>query len=179
MSMPFCKARDGSSKYGPLTFLWKEPLPDPFQRLGLPAAPHLLHPLVSAPECYSYFTLFQIKTEDLSDSLQSTIPPRSGHLVQGSSMMPGSQIAGVSDFIASGVQKSEMALVSEPPEKRLGLTHLPNCVCLLTVAKRDLRVWRTLNWKSESALAKVSFLLSPFLSCRKFYVCSKADWTHT
>ncbi|XP_009328680.1 PREDICTED: POU domain, class 2, transcription factor 3 [Pygoscelis adeliae] len=36
----------------------------------------------------------QIKTEDLSDSLQSTIPPRSGHLVQGSSMMPGSQIAG-------------------------------------------------------------------------------------
>ncbi|NXX64754.1 PO2F3 factor, partial [Spizella passerina] len=36
----------------------------------------------------------QIKTEDLSDSLQSAIPPRSGHLVQGSSMMPGSQIAG-------------------------------------------------------------------------------------
>ncbi|KAM9519437.1 POU domain, class 2, transcription factor 3 isoform 1-T1 [Guaruba guarouba] len=36
----------------------------------------------------------QIKTEDLSDSLQSTIPSRSGHLVQGSSMMPGSQIAG-------------------------------------------------------------------------------------
>ncbi|KAF2988016.1 hypothetical protein EK904_000413 [Melospiza melodia maxima] len=35
-----------------------------------------------------------IKTEDLSDSLQSAIPPRSGHLVQGSSMMPGSQIAG-------------------------------------------------------------------------------------
>ncbi|XP_009949979.1 PREDICTED: POU domain, class 2, transcription factor 3 [Leptosomus discolor] len=36
----------------------------------------------------------QIKTEDLSDSLQSTIPPRSGHLVQGSSMMPGGQITG-------------------------------------------------------------------------------------
>ncbi|KAL2295803.1 hypothetical protein Nmel_017326 [Mimus melanotis] len=36
-----------------------------------------------------------IKTEDLSDSLQSAIPPRSGHLVQGSSMMPGSQIAGI------------------------------------------------------------------------------------
>lgn len=55
-------------------------------------------------------------------------------------MMPGSQIAGVSVFTSSGVQKSEMALVSEPPEKRLGLAHLPNCVCILTVAKGDLRV---------------------------------------
>uniref|UniRef100_A0A674IKC2 POU domain protein n=1 Tax=Terrapene triunguis TaxID=2587831 RepID=A0A674IKC2_9SAUR len=35
-----------------------------------------------------------IKTEDLSDSLQSPVQPRSGHLGQGSSMMPGSQIAG-------------------------------------------------------------------------------------
>ncbi|KYO39039.1 POU domain, class 2, transcription factor 3 isoform D [Alligator mississippiensis] len=36
----------------------------------------------------------QIKTEDLSDSLQSTIPPRSSPFVQGPSVMPGSQIAG-------------------------------------------------------------------------------------
>jgi len=55
-------------------------------------------------------------------------------------MMPGSQIAGVSDFAASGIQKSEMALVSEPLEKRLVLRYLPNYVCLWTVAKRDLRV---------------------------------------
>lgn len=51
---------------------------------------------------------FQIKTEDLSDSLQSTIPPRSGHLVQGSSMMPGSQIAGVSAFGASGAELTNL-----------------------------------------------------------------------
>lgn len=55
-------------------------------------------------------------------------------------MMPGSQIAGVSDFAASGIQKSEMALVSEPPEKRLVLGHSPNYMRLLTVAKGDLRV---------------------------------------
>ncbi|XP_023958002.1 POU domain, class 2, transcription factor 3 isoform X1 [Chrysemys picta bellii] len=36
----------------------------------------------------------QIKTEDLSDSLQSPVQPRSGHLGPGSSMMPGSQITG-------------------------------------------------------------------------------------
>ncbi|XP_048368929.1 POU domain, class 2, transcription factor 3 isoform X1 [Sphaerodactylus townsendi] len=36
----------------------------------------------------------QIKTEDLSDSVQSAIPSRPGHLVQGPSMMPGGQIAG-------------------------------------------------------------------------------------
>uniref|UniRef100_A0ACB8EYC5 Uncharacterized protein n=1 Tax=Sphaerodactylus townsendi TaxID=933632 RepID=A0ACB8EYC5_9SAUR len=35
-----------------------------------------------------------IKTEDLSDSVQSAIPSRPGHLVQGPSMMPGGQIAG-------------------------------------------------------------------------------------
>ncbi|XP_054853372.1 POU domain, class 2, transcription factor 3 isoform X1 [Eublepharis macularius] len=36
----------------------------------------------------------QIKTEDLSDSLQSAISSRTSHLVQGPSMMPGGQIAG-------------------------------------------------------------------------------------
>ncbi|XP_034996077.1 POU domain, class 2, transcription factor 3 isoform X1 [Zootoca vivipara] len=36
----------------------------------------------------------QIKTEDLGDSLQTAIPSRSSHLVQGPSMMPGGQIAG-------------------------------------------------------------------------------------
>jgi len=152
MSMPFCKPRDRSSESWPLTCRRKEPLPNPFQPLRLLATPHLLHPLIPAPWCCNYFALFQIKTEDLSDSLQSTIPPRSGHLVQGSSMMPGSQIAGVSDFAASGIQKSEMALVSEPLEKRLVLRYLPNYVCLWTVAKRDLRVWWTLNCVGKSQL---------------------------
>ncbi|XP_074832979.1 POU domain, class 2, transcription factor 3 isoform X3 [Carettochelys insculpta] len=36
----------------------------------------------------------QIKTEDLTDSLQSPVQPRSGHLGHGSSMMHGSQITG-------------------------------------------------------------------------------------
>nr|XP_008111971.1 PREDICTED: POU domain, class 2, transcription factor 3 [Anolis carolinensis] len=36
----------------------------------------------------------QIKTEDLSDSLQAAIPSRSSHLPQGPSMMPGGQITG-------------------------------------------------------------------------------------
>nr|XP_020649965.1 POU domain, class 2, transcription factor 3 [Pogona vitticeps] len=36
----------------------------------------------------------QIKTEDLSDSLQAANPSRLSHLVQGPSMMPGGQIAG-------------------------------------------------------------------------------------
>uniref|UniRef100_A0A8C6Y061 Out at first protein homolog n=1 Tax=Naja naja TaxID=35670 RepID=A0A8C6Y061_NAJNA len=36
----------------------------------------------------------QIKTEDLSESLQTSLSSRSGHLAQGSSMMPGGQILG-------------------------------------------------------------------------------------
>ncbi|XP_070621270.1 POU domain, class 2, transcription factor 3 [Erythrolamprus reginae] len=36
----------------------------------------------------------QIKTEDLTESLQMSLSSRSGHLAQGSSMMPGGQIPG-------------------------------------------------------------------------------------
>ncbi|KAK4809623.1 hypothetical protein QYF61_025192 [Mycteria americana] len=67
-------------------------------------------------------------------------------------MMPGSQIAGVRDFAASGIQKSEMGLVSEPPEKRLVLRHLPNYVCLLTVAKGDLRDMSSLHTLQQLVL---------------------------
>ncbi|RLV91890.1 hypothetical protein DV515_00013987, partial [Chloebia gouldiae] len=58
----------------------------------------------------------QIKTEDLSDSLQPAIPPRSGHLVQGSSMMPGSQIAGVTlqPNLLSFPQQQGSLLLSQP-----------------------------------------------------------------
>uniref|UniRef100_A0A670KLM0 POU class 2 homeobox 3 n=1 Tax=Podarcis muralis TaxID=64176 RepID=A0A670KLM0_PODMU len=41
-----------------------------------------------------FYSFTQIKTEDLGDSLQTAIPSRSSHLVQGPSMMPGGQIAG-------------------------------------------------------------------------------------
>lgn len=37
----------------------------------------------------------QIKTEDLSDSLQQTLSHRPCHLSQGPAMMPGNQMSGV------------------------------------------------------------------------------------
>ncbi|NXP40430.1 PO2F3 factor, partial [Leiothrix lutea] len=56
----------------------------------------------------------QIKTEDLSDSLQSALPPRSGHLVQGSSMMPGSQIAGDISICMGDCQVLMIPLHAQP-----------------------------------------------------------------
>lgn len=52
----------------------------------------------------------QIKTEDLSDSLQQTLSHRPCHLSQGPAMMPGNQMSGVN---ASPYQGA--LIVSEGP----------------------------------------------------------------
>lgn len=100
----------------------------------------LLIPAPSFHNSFVFWFFFQIKTEDLSDSLQSAIPPRSGHLVQGSSMMPGSQIAGVSDP---------------------GSPRIPNKGLLLTPSPNPFGQWQKeperMNWESESSSSSSAF----------------------